>query len=1175
MIIYFADRLMNILGQATSSLPKGLSIIKDLKTADVETGVSSFECVLPFNAETRENLVECSEVGNYILRSNNSENEIFTIIDAEIDEKKQEILIYAEDAGLDLLNEVVGEYAADKAYDIAFYINKFTYDSGFEIGINEIKGLTRKLSWDGEATVTERVASVATQFDNAEISYSFEIKGLKVVKKYINIYKKRGSDNGVQLRLGKEIDNIIITKSIANLATALVVTGGTPEEAENPITLNGYKYDDGDFYVQNGKLYSREALKKWSRYIWSNEPNQLKNGLGHIVKTYSYDTTNQSTLCKRAITELKKLREVEVNYQAEILKLPDNVKVGDRVNVINDAGGLYLSTRILQLETSVADDTVNATLGEYLIKGSGISQKVMELATQFAKTSQSATRALSIATVAKTNAEAAQEQAQQVVAEIATANQAADEAKTAATTATQSAVEANEKADAATAKVETVEASVQSLETTVENAQTAANNAHHAAETAQSKADEAKQAASSAVADAAVAKARAEETDEKAELAISKANEAISTAGTATEQATQAKETATAAKADAEKAKTDIQEWADNLETYKQTVSADYARKTDLTEATANLQTQITQNAAEISSTATKVQSIDETANDAKEQAEAAKTTATAAQTKADQATADAEAAQTKADEAKTAAENAQAEADNAKNAAATAQSVADKAEADLKAARADLETVTSRIDATEEEIAAAQQAVEVAQTAADKAKTDALAATEKATTAQNTANTAATNAADAQTVANNAASQAALAQQVANEAKGNAETAQQVANEAAETAAEAQRTASTAVTDAANAQAKADEATANAITAQTKANEADAKAQQAATDLETAKQNLVNVEAKADATAEEVETAKQAVETAQAAADKAKADATTAQNIANTAAQNAATAQSKANEAKQAADNAQQAATEAQKAADDAQAAVDALAVRVTTAETNITQNAEKIALAATKKEVSTTLGGYYNKAETDAKFEVTSEEISSVVERVDTNSENITIAESEIKQLSDSISMLVTDGNGSSLMTQTENGWTFSTSKIQSDINSVSENIGTIQDQLGSTEATVEVLQQAVSDIGAKTDYVNISTYTYTNESGETLTEPCIELGESDNDYKLLITNTQILFKAGSAIPTRIDTEGLVTESITIENELRHTHPAVNGFYVWAMDSDGSYGLQWKGAE
>lgn len=184
---------------------------------------------------------------------------------------------------------------------------------------------------------------------------------------------------------------------------------------------------------------------------------------------------------------------------------------------------------------------------------------------------------------------------------------------------------------------------------------------------------------------------------------------------------------------------------------------------------------------------------------------------------------------------------------------------------------------------------------------------------------------------------------------------------------------------------------------------------------------------------------------------------------------------------------------------------------------------------------------------------------------------EKADTNSENITIAESEIKQLSDGISMLVTDGSGSSLMTQTENGWTFSTAKIQSDINNVSENMGTIQNKLGDTEATVGVLQQAVSDIGAKTDYVTISQYTYTNENGETVTEPCIELGEVDKPYKLLITNTQILFKVGSAIPTRINSKGLVTENITVENEFRLLNPAVNGYYFASVRANGNYGEQW----
>ena len=35
MIIYFADRQMNILGQASTNLPEGILLVDDLKTEDV------------------------------------------------------------------------------------------------------------------------------------------------------------------------------------------------------------------------------------------------------------------------------------------------------------------------------------------------------------------------------------------------------------------------------------------------------------------------------------------------------------------------------------------------------------------------------------------------------------------------------------------------------------------------------------------------------------------------------------------------------------------------------------------------------------------------------------------------------------------------------------------------------------------------------------------------------------------------------------------------------------------------------------------------------------------------------------------------------------------------------------------------------------------------------------
>ena len=383
MILYFADRRMNILGKASSHLRKGVKVLSDNKTEDVESGVASFEATFSYTRENRKEVESWAKSGNYILRKSGSENEFYTIIESESDTENQEVIVYAEDAGLDLLNEVVGSYEADKAYPIDHYINKFSYDSGFVIGVNEIKDLSRKLKWEGEATATERLASVATQFDNAEISYSFEIKRLKVTKKIINIHRKRGVDTDIQLRKGKEIENIVAKQSIAELATSLLVTGGTPENSEVPITLKGYKYDDGDFHVSGDRLNSRKALEKWSRYVWKDEPNQVLGCGGHIIKNYSYDTLSQSELCKRAITKLKSICDVEVNYEADIIELPDNVRVGDRINIIDDDVGLYLNTRILKLETSESDEKKVATLGENLLKESGISKKVEDLAEQF------------------------------------------------------------------------------------------------------------------------------------------------------------------------------------------------------------------------------------------------------------------------------------------------------------------------------------------------------------------------------------------------------------------------------------------------------------------------------------------------------------------------------------------------------------------------------------------------------------------------------------------------------------------------------------------------------------------------------------------------------------------------------------------------------------------------
>lgn len=385
MILYFADRHMNVLRQASTELPKGLYISDDLKTEEVEAGVATLEFTLNYTASTRNDAKQYGSVGNYILRKNGDEQEFYTIITSEENIFKQEVEIYAEDAGMDLLNETVGEYKADKAYPASYYVEKFSDDSGFEIGINEVSNYNRKLSWEGETTASERILSVATQFD-AEVSYTFEIDRLKIKHKYINLHKKRGVDQGRELRINREVKNIIVKSSVEDLATALSVTGGYPEDSETPINLKGYKYDDGDIYLSGSTIYSRSAVAKWSRYL-----SEKGSGTGHIVQSYTYDTTSKSELCNRAVSKLKKIYDAAVSYEVELAYLPDGIKIGDTVNIVDDTGELYLSARIMKLESSICNDEYTAMLGEYKLKSSGISEKMESLAAQFEKLAKNRT----------------------------------------------------------------------------------------------------------------------------------------------------------------------------------------------------------------------------------------------------------------------------------------------------------------------------------------------------------------------------------------------------------------------------------------------------------------------------------------------------------------------------------------------------------------------------------------------------------------------------------------------------------------------------------------------------------------------------------------------------------------------------------------------------------------
>lgn len=381
MIVYFANRMMDILGMASTNLPKGFTIQDDLKTEDIDTGVASLELKITYTEATREQAKQMCQAGNYLLRRHNGQDECYTIITKKHDTLAQSYTIYSEDAGLDLLNEVCDAYTATSAHGIAWYIDKFTAGAGWSIGLNEIPSLTRTLEWTSAQNTSERIRSVATQFDNAEIGYSFDIEGMSIKAKYINIYAKRGKNVEATLRLGIEVNNIVETESVANLVTELIPTGGTPQGSDTPINLKtGITYDDGDIYLYNGRLRIRSAQEIWSRKLAEGG-----SGESYLTALYSYDTTNKNILLNHAITELKKMSTPEVTYEVDILTLPGDIGLGDTINIVDSEDKLYLSARLLKLQEAVANPKIKGTFGDFIVRDAGISAQVRALAEQLSQ----------------------------------------------------------------------------------------------------------------------------------------------------------------------------------------------------------------------------------------------------------------------------------------------------------------------------------------------------------------------------------------------------------------------------------------------------------------------------------------------------------------------------------------------------------------------------------------------------------------------------------------------------------------------------------------------------------------------------------------------------------------------------------------------------------------------
>lgn len=389
MILYFADKNFKILGTASTSLSGGYVITDDTKKEEVETGIATLDCTVAYTDDTRSDIESWCRAGNYVLAYYGKETaadmdivNLFMITTTELSVLDHTIKFESEDSGLDLLNNLAKEYTGTEQMSAADYINKFLEKTGFRLRNNNVSKNPKKFEWTSTDTVTKRLADIAEKFE-IELTYGFSVKGLTVSDRWVDVADETGRDTKINLYINKEVNNITVKNTIENLATAVYATG------KDNLTLIGFtipEVDKDKYQIDpDGNLVSLEALTKWARVDYSSKDSFSGN---LYQKFESSDTASQADLYKLAKEKLDSISDIETNYEVDIADLPPGVGIGDRVNIVDDAGNTYISGRILELETSVTDGTKNATLGEYVIKDSGISELVESLASSFANLSK-------------------------------------------------------------------------------------------------------------------------------------------------------------------------------------------------------------------------------------------------------------------------------------------------------------------------------------------------------------------------------------------------------------------------------------------------------------------------------------------------------------------------------------------------------------------------------------------------------------------------------------------------------------------------------------------------------------------------------------------------------------------------------------------------------------------
>ena len=472
----------------------------------------------------------------------------------------------------------------------------------FYVGVNQGASLDSNNYVYRASTQLPTVSSeiqdkILTPYPSAYITVTFDGE-----KNIINLYSDIHDKNDQLIDFGVNLLDFVKTSDYSKCYTAVRPTGYTQEESEGnssklPITIesipDGVSKWSSDIYKKKDVVYSISGVNKWGYRECSYSNTDIKTvdglyqaGVVYLNKISSPALTIEAKAIDLALLMGDKYSTLQVRQAVRIRSTPHNIDT-------------YLT--VSSIDIDILDPTNDLyTLGESYDSLTG--QQSAYVARLNASINSAVDVIGSASDAASKLAEAASKKAQEAKEKAETAADAAADASTKADKVTDTANSAVTKADTAISKADTAiststetQAKVTLVEKQATEAKNAADTAKKAADYAATAANSAQSSANKANEAASSANTAASNAQSTADSALSYANKANEDVGSVKTQITEINKEMISVKQDAATLRDDL---SGQITTVKETMEADYAKRSELSDTETDLRTEITKSAA-------------------------------------------------------------------------------------------------------------------------------------------------------------------------------------------------------------------------------------------------------------------------------------------------------------------------------------------------------------------------------------------------------------------------------------------------------------------------------------------------------------------------------------------------------------------------------------------------